>query len=107
MIGSMCVSSDNTVEELGWNDDHSRHLRKVVTFIEERITKLCADWTTDDVLPSGLAVLQQSNAAVVSKNGTISFPLPTMPRTQFNGIFDEVDATVINILHSAPIQLIQ
>lgn len=51
-IGSLCVSSDKTIEELGWDDQQSKYLRQVVSVLEEQLVQLCIDWKTDGVPPA-------------------------------------------------------
>ena len=44
-IGSLCMASTKTLQELQWNTKKSKYLRQVATILEEQLTKLCIDYT--------------------------------------------------------------
>ena len=44
-VGSLCMASTKSIEELNWNQRKSAFVRKVATVLEEQITRLCVDWT--------------------------------------------------------------
>lgn len=52
-IGSLCMASNKSLQELQWNKRKSAFVRKVATVLEEQLTRLCVDWTLyDGELPS-------------------------------------------------------
>jgi hypothetical protein len=38
------MASEKTIEELGWDDQQSLHLRQVVSVLENQIAELFTDW---------------------------------------------------------------
>jgi hypothetical protein len=50
-IGSLCMASDKTIEELGWNNEKSRYLRTVAGVLEDQLTRLCVDWAVYGGIP--------------------------------------------------------
>jgi hypothetical protein len=61
-IGSLCMASEKTIEELGWDDQQSQYLRQVVSVLEQQITELCSDWRTMHGRPVSLASPQPQEA---------------------------------------------
>jgi hypothetical protein len=43
-IGSLCMASPRTIEELMWDDEKSKYLRTVASVLEEQLTRLCVQW---------------------------------------------------------------
>jgi len=44
-VGSLCMASTKSLQDLNWNKRKSSFVRKVATVLEEQITRLCVDWT--------------------------------------------------------------
>jgi hypothetical protein len=57
-IGSMCMASTKTLQDLRWNHRKSAFVRKVANVLEEQLTRLCVDWTLyEGELPSDWGLL--------------------------------------------------